>query len=526
MLAQFVYEDGAWVVDGDRRQLRSHGRAVPLGSRAFEIVERLAEAAGHFVDRAELVAHVWPGVTVEENTLRVHIHAIRKALGPDRTLLKTSSGRGYQLLGRWTTRGANGNKDNPAPLGSAQKPDQSVRSNLPSTVSELIGRDAALQELRDMVSAFRIVTLTGPGGIGKTTLAVELARRLVGEFDGSACLVELASLADPELLPSAVMAAMGLTGESNTITLDEVARAIGATKLLLVLDNCEHVIESAARFVEAIVRGCPNVSLVATSREFLRSEGERVYRVSGLQVPGWDEGSVNQLATYSAVELFVARTKALDDRFALDPVNLSAVAAISRRLDGIPLAIELAASRAATLGVHQVASSLKNRLDLLTGSRRTSLPRHRTLRAALDWSYELLPDEERRLLRCLAIFPGLFDLGDAAAVVQGDDLIDGLSNLIEKSLVIAETRGKLALYKLLGTTRLYALEKLGAAGEREAASRRHADYYRELLERLESGWSTRRPTIGAPATAGGSTMCGPHWTGPLRMKAMFRLAWR
>jgi predicted ATPase len=446
-----------------------------------------------FVSKNELVAHAWPGAIVQENTLRVHIHAIRKALGPDRTLLKTSSSRGYRLLGLWTTGQPDGDKDNSAPLSSARKVSRLARGNLPAAISELIGRNAALQELKDLVSAYRVVTLTGPGGIGKTTLALELGRTLAADFDGAAFVAELASIVDASLVSSAVAQALGLNLAASDITSEELVRAIGTARLFLVLDNCEHVIEAAAEVAEAIVRGCPHVSLVATSREFLRSEGERVYRVPALEVPDPGEKDVDQLAGCGAVALFLARTRAFDDRFSLHPANMSAVAGICRRLEGIPLAIEFAASRAATLGVQEVTAALKDHFDLLTSGRRTSLPRHRTLRATLDWSYELLSDSERRLLRCAAIFVGPFSLDDAAAVARSDDAVETLSNLVGKSLVVAEAKGKLTLYRLLETTRLYALDKLNAADEREATSRRHAEHYRDLLERLEPEWE-RPPT--------------------------------
>jgi predicted ATPase/DNA-binding winged helix-turn-helix (wHTH) protein len=482
----FVYDKGSWEIDGDQRELRAHGRPVPIGSRAFEIIEKLAESAGQVVSKNELVAHVWRGAVVEENTLRVHIHAIRKALGPDRTLLKSAAGRGYQLLGSWRTIEES---ESAAAALSASRP--VIRSNLPASTSDMIGRGPAMQHLRNLVSAFRVVTLAGPGGIGKTTLAVELARGMSTEFDGSVCLVELASLADPELVPSAVIAALGMSGESTAITSDEVARVIGTARLLLVLDNCEHVIDTAAALAEAIVQRCPHVSLVATSREIMRISAERVYRVPPLDLPESSREKRERLLDSSAVELFVARTQALDDQFSSDATTLSAVAAICRQLDGIPLAIEFAAAQTATLGVQQVAAGLRDRFKLLVSRRRTPLPRHRTLRATLDWSYELLPESERLLLQCLGTFAGSFTLGDAAAVAAIPDTIDRLSGLVDKSLVVTDSRGTATLYRLLDTTRAYALEKLAANGEQDSMARRHAEHYRALLERIEPEWEIR-----------------------------------
>ncbi len=491
MLALFVYENGSWEIDGDQRELRAHGQPVPIGSRALEIIEKLAESAGRVVSKDELVAHVWRGAVVGENTLRVHIHAIRKALGPDRTLLKSAAGRGYQLIGSWKTREET-NQPAMASTGRLPASGPLLRSSLPASASDIIGRGLAMQQLSDLASAFRVVTLAGPGGIGKTTLAVELARRLLDEFDGRVCFVELASLADPALVPSAVMAALGVTGESKTITSDEVARAIGAAKLLLVLDNCEHVIDTAAALAEAIVRKCPHVSLVATSREVMRINGERVYRVPPLDLPGSSSGEKGERPPdSSAVELFVTRAQALGGKIVLDAATLSAIAAVCQQLDGIPLAIEFAAAQAAILGVHHVAAGLRDRFGLLVSRRRTPLPRHQTLRATLDWSHELLPESERALLRCLGVFAGFFTFDDARAIAATPHTIEGLLSLVDKSLVAAESTGSATLYRLLDTTRAYALEKLEASRERASVARRHAEHYRDLLERIEPEWETR-----------------------------------
>ncbi|HET9353156.1 MAG TPA: winged helix-turn-helix domain-containing protein [Sphingomicrobium sp.] len=490
MLAEFVYEKGSWEVDTDRRELRAHGRAVPIGSRAFEIIEKLVRRAGRFVSKDELVEHVWKGAVVEENTLRVHIHAIRKALGPDRTLLKTDSGRGYRLIGRWTAKPGNGEQPDPA-VRSPHAQDNQPRSNLPAATSALIGRESELQQLRILVSAYRVVTLTGAGGIGKTSLAFELARSVLPEFDDGVCQAELAALADPQLVPSAVAAALGLSATSALTTADGLARTIGMAKILLVLDNCEHLADAVARLIESIVRQCPNASVLVTSREVMRVDGERVFRVPPLVVPEEGRENQQQLQGYSAVELFLTRMQALDDRFSPAATDMAEVTAICRHLDGIPLAIEFAAARAATLGVRQVASGLANRFELLTSRRRSALPRHRTLRATLDWSYELLPESERGLLRALAIFAGPFTLDDAREIAAASDTIEQLSELVDKSLVIAEPRGSDTLYRLLETTRAYAFEKLEASGKHGDVARRHAEHYRAFFERIEPEWQSR-----------------------------------
>src|ERR1700720_143144 len=404
---QLVYESGEWEVDLARRELRARGVPVPIGGRAFEIIEVLVQSAGEVVTKGDLAARVWPGMIVEENTLQVHISAIRKALGRDRGILKTASGRGYRLLGEWTSRQECTSSVDSMDLEPMRSRAEPFQTNLPAAASELVGRTNAVQQLRGLLSAYRVVTLTGPGGIGKTKLALEVARGLFPSFQGDVRLVDLVSLSDPGLVPSAVAGGLGLKLGGNEISAELVARAIGAQKLLLVLDNCEHVIDAAAKLAETVVGMCPRTTILATSREILKIEGEYVYRVPPLDVPPQHEEPGNILG-HSAVLLFIATTRALQSDFSPHRENLRAIAAICRRLDGIPLAIDLAAARVATLGLQQVAAGLDNHLGLLTGGRRTALPRHQTLRATLDWSYELLPEPERLVLRRLAVFIGDF----------------------------------------------------------------------------------------------------------------------
>jgi non-specific serine/threonine protein kinase len=416
-----VYELGEWEVDLARRELRARGVPVPIGGRAFEIMEVLVQSARELVTKNDLSARVWPGVIVEENTLQVHISAIRKALGPDREMLKTASGRGYRLLGAWTSRQECTSSVDSIDLEPMPSPAESFQTNLPAAASELVGRTNAVQQLHGLLSAYRVVTLTGPGGIGKTRLALEVARGLFPSLQGGVRLVELVSLSDPALVPTAVAGVLGLKLGGSEISAESVARAIGARKLLLVLDNCEHVIDAAARLAETVVRMCPRTTILATSREILNIEGEYVYRVPPLDVPPQYEEPGNILA-HSAVQLFIATTRALQSDFSPDEENLPAIAAICRRLDGIPLAIDLAAARIATLGLQQVAAGLDNRLGMLTGGRRTALPRHQTLRATLDWSYQLLPEPERQVMRRLAVFAGDFTAEAASSVAAGGEI--------------------------------------------------------------------------------------------------------
>jgi len=472
---------------------------VPIGGRAFEIIEVLVQSAGELVTKNDLSARVWPGAIVEDNTLQFHISAIRKAFGQDREMLKTASGRGYRLLGAWTSRQEDTSTVDSIDLEPMRSPAEPFQTNLPAAASELVGRTIAVQDLRALLSAYRVVTLTGPGGIGKTRLALEVARGLFPSFQGDVRLVELVSLSDPGLVPTAVAGVLGLKLGGDEISAESVARAIGARKLLLVLDNCEHVIDAATRLAETIVRMCPRTTILATSREILKIEGEHVYRVPPLDVPSQYEEPGN-IPGHSAVQLFIATTRALYSDFSPDGENLAAIAAICRRLDGIPLAIDLAATRVATLGLQQVAAGLDNRFGMLIGGRRTALPRHQTLRATLDWSYELLPESERLVMRRLAVFAGDFTAEAASSVaadgkVAASEAVCSLANLVTKSLVMVEVGSVIAHYRLHETTRAYALEKLTEGGEFEQVARRHAKYYRDLFDSAE----TELETLPAPA---------------------------
>jgi predicted ATPase/DNA-binding winged helix-turn-helix (wHTH) protein len=484
--ANLVYACDQWEIDLGRRELRSRGIPVPLGSRAFEIVKVLVQTTG-FVTRDHMMEQVWPGVFVSKGTIRVHIFAVRKALGQDRAMLKTVSGRGYCLLGSWAPQQREATA---APVYSAliRTSGAPPANNFPPIITRLIGRAAAAQYVRDLVSAYRVVTLTGPGGIGKTSLAIKAVRYLLPDFEDGGWIVELASLSDPGLVPSTVVSTLGLK-LGGEISAESVARAIGGRNLLLVLDNCEHVIDAVANLAETLTRLCPRTTIVATSREVLRIDGESVYRVPPLDVPDLGQAAPDYIMQYSAVELFVARTKALNGGFSPRAEDLASIATICRRLDGIPLAIELAATSAAALGTTYVSLGLHDRFALLTRGRRTALARQRTLRATLDWSYELLPETERRLLRSLAVFSAGFTIDAAAAVLTDTGLdaamvTDSIVNLASKSLVVLGGTQGATRWHLLETIRAYALEKLAEQGEADAVSGRHAVYFRDLFTPL------------------------------------------
>jgi len=470
----------------DQRALLLDGHRVSIRSRAFDLLLALVERRERVILKQELIELVWSGRVVEEGNLTVHIAGLRKLLG--KGVIATLPGRGYRFVAPVEeTTAAEGappgiGQNAPSATDGPRNTRQSA-GNLPSPGAELVGRTSALQSLRDLIPGQRVVTLTGPAGIGKTTLSLEICRSLASEFHDGTWFVDLSSLSDPGPVPSAAAGTLGLKLGGTTITSEMVARGIGEQNLLLVLDNCEHVIEAAADLAEAVARRCPRTTVLATSREMLRVAGEAVYRVAPLELPASDDEKLEHLLQRSAVELLVMRTKALNASLEPDESSRSAVAAICRRLDGIPLAIEFAAASVASLGFTQVAAHLDDRFRFLTRGRRTALPRQQTLRAALDWGYELLPEAERRLLRHLGVFAGGFTV-DAAAAVPGDDpeagaIAGDLAALTAKSFVVFDGSVPGGRWRLLETIRAYALEKLRESGELEQAARRHAQHFRD-----------------------------------------------
>ena len=411
------FEFGRFRILPQRREVLIDGRPMELGGRAFDALVVLIEANGAVVSKDELMSRVWPGRIVEENNLHAQIKALRKAFS-DHDLIRTVVGRGYQF-----TREIRGH---PADQSERAKPREALevpgppraRTNLPAPTSDLIGREAEMSEGIGLVADYRFVTLTGMGGIGKTRLAVEVARRLLPQFADGVWIAELASLSDPQLVPITVAATLGLELVSGVVSPERIAAALGSKHIMLVLDNCEHVIDAAAGMVEALLHANPAARVIATSREPLRAESEHLYRVPPLAVPAEDTEAPEDLLRHGAVALFVARARAADPHFAPDQPTAAVIAAICRRLDGIPLALELAAARASTLGLQQLASRLDDRFSFLKEGRRTALARHQTLRATLDWSYELLSGSERAVLRRLSIFVGSFTLAAAHAVVE------------------------------------------------------------------------------------------------------------
>jgi predicted ATPase/DNA-binding winged helix-turn-helix (wHTH) protein len=483
-----------------RRELLADGRPIKLGGRAFDVLMALIEARGAVVSKDALMRRVWPDRIVEENSLQAQIAALRAAFGAERELIRTVAGRGYQFIGE--VRVLSAGQDDRADAGVVSA-ERVPPTNLPEAISELIGRDDELAEILNLAATHRLVTLTGTGGIGKTRLALAAARRRLPEFPEGVWLAEFSSLADPGLVSATVAAAVGIELGAGEVSAQRVAQALAGRRLLLVLDTCEHVIDAAAAMAEAVLRAGSAAGIIATSREPLRAEGERVYPVPPLPVPA-AEGE--DPWRYGAVLLFVVRSRASGTHVSEDRQLARVVAAICRRLDGIPLAIELAAARAAALGIEELAVRLDDRFHLLSGGRRTALPRHQTLRATLDWSCELLAEPERVILRRLAVFAGAFSLEAAGVVaasteISASEVVECLSSLVAKSLIAAEVEPAVARYRLLDTTRAYALEKLSESGELERLARRHGEYYRDLFKRAETELDAQ-PTAEWPADYG------------------------
>jgi predicted ATPase/DNA-binding winged helix-turn-helix (wHTH) protein len=477
---------GPFRLSATERLLEKDGVPQHLSSRALDILIALVERAGEVVSKQDLIARAWPNVTVDETSLRVHVAGLRKALGDGQAgarYVANIPGRGYCFVAP-VTRSTEPIAASTHVVGSDQP------QVLPPPLSRMIGRDEAVRTLSEVLTAKRFVTIHGPGGIGKTTVAISVGHAQLPVFHGDVRFFDLGSVSDPAVLPSAIASTLGLIVQSSDPTPNLISY-LRDRRMLLILDSCEHVIEAAADLAERIFQEAPAVHILATSREALRVEGEYVYRLSALDSP--PEGvelTAAQLLAFPAAHLFVERATASGDHFELTDADAPVVAQICRKLDGIALAIELAAGRVSAHGLHEIAALLDHRLELLWRGRRTALPRHQTLSATLDWSHDFLSEVERTVLRRLSIFVGTFTL-EAAQAVAADDLLDGLQtieaigDLVGKSLISASGETSMR-YRLLDTTRAYALARLADSGEADAVARQHAVYYREFLERTNA----------------------------------------
>ena len=475
-----------------QRLLLESNQPVRLGSRAFDILAALVERAGEVVGKEELIARAWPDTYVEEANLKIQVSALRRALGDGQggnRYVITVPGRGYNFVA--PVRREESSRASPPPTAAA-----AAIHNLPFAGTRMIDREEAVAALVSRLSRQRLVTVVGPGGIGKTTVALAVAERMVASYEHGVWLVDLAPLGDPRLVPSAVATVLGLEIHTED-PLAVLVAALRDNRMLLLLDNCEHVIEAVASLAEAVLSGARGLSILATSREPIEVAGEWEYRLAPLGCPQPSSGlTAAEAAAFPAVQLFVERVTAIVEDFELTDANAPAVVEICRRLDGLPLAIEFAAPGVSVLGVEGLAAHLDDSLPLLETPRRAAMPRHRTMRAVIDWSYGLLSEDEQLLFRALGVFAGGFTVEAAAAVVLDTaktpiGAIDRLSDLVAKSLVVADVSGAKSRFGLLDTTRAYAIEKLDESGERERLARRHAGFYRDLFERAEREAPTR-----------------------------------
>jgi predicted ATPase/class 3 adenylate cyclase len=375
------------------------------------------------------------------------------------------------------------------PLASLDNPE--LPNNLPGQLSAFVGRGAELSQVRSLVSSSRLVTLTGAGGCGKTRLALQAAAELLGTVRDGVWFVSLAPLTEAEAIPGAVASVLGLAEQpGQRPVLDSLIDALREQDTLILLDNCEHVIDGAAKFCAQLVRECPRLRILATSREPLGIDGEHVYRVPSLSLPRAEAEGIDDIAASDAVRLFVERAQVQDPGFVLDDASAPLVASVCRRLDGIPLALELAAARLSSMSLQQVGDRLDQRFRLLTGGSRNAMPRQQTLQATVDWSFGLLTKPERDVLRRLSVFAGGFELEAAEAIcaaesVDAFDVLDLIGSLVSKSLVIAERAPETVRYRMLETIRQYAAEELlRSCGEDEvvAARDRHAGYFVRVAE--------------------------------------------
>src|ERR1700683_2108843 len=476
---------GPFRLRATERVLEKDGIALKIGSRALDILVALVERAPDVVINRELISRVWGKLVIDESSLRWHIASLRKTLGDDESgarYVTNVVARGYCFAAPviWTAAAPTTSESLAASLSVPRLPRRPLR---------MVGRDDTVRDLAKRLREQRFVSIVGAGGIGKTTVAIAVAHEVLSEFDGAVQFLDLAAIENPQLVGGALASQLGLSVVSEN-PLRVILASLRERRVLLVLDNCEHVIEAVAALAENIFRDAPQVHILATSRESLRAQGERVHHLSPLKFPPPESASLTatQALGFPAVQLFVEQVAASGYAFELNDEDAPTIAEICRRLDGIALALELAASRVGVHGVQAIASLLENEFRLLWRGRRTALPRHQTLRATLDWSYNLLSETERLTLRRLAIFVGAFSL-EAALAVVGEDLdpaevTETLATLVDKSLVALDTTATMR-YRLLDTTRAYARQKLAESGEHATIARRHGEYFTYCLERFK-----------------------------------------
>lgn len=473
----FAFGDFAFLPE--RSLLLKNGERVRIGSRALALLGALVANVGRFVPNEDLMAAGWPGISVEDSNLRVQMTALRRLLGeekPGSPLISNAPGRGYALTAStFSELGAGHGKPGPAPPA----PLTILPVSLPVPLTPLIGRQDASALLLERLASRRLISVVGPGGIGKTRLALDACWQVLDTRSWRIVFIDLAPLTSDEFVISAIAVALGVEQTSTTPVLETVIRTLHAGETLLMLDNCEHVLDAVAELTERLLRTVPRLRVLTTSREPLRVEGEVTIRLGGLDMPE-DDGalSTHNALSYPAIELFVESAAADADMHALTPEDYADISRICRRLDGIPLAIELAAARVSQFGLHELLRHVETQYNILSEGRRGSVPRHRTLRATLNWSFDGLSANEQTLLCRLALFRSSFGLDGARAVseVAQHEALNAISSLVNKSLVVAAHGGGQVRYRLLETTRAFAEERLGESAAANDGRRLHAQY--------------------------------------------------
>ncbi|WP_276122049.1 ATP-binding protein [Pararhizobium qamdonense] len=453
-----------------RRSLMRGNSVVSLGSRATDILLYLIAHPGELKTNQEIVKHVWPDTFVDEANLRVHVSALRKALGDTKAephFIANIPGRGYTFIARVERR-------------SSEMPTEQFQASPEFRDVDLvrvIGRDQTIEAILSQLEKGRLITVTGPGGIGKSTVAKVIGSRLSDKL--KIVRVDLSEVASGELVPTVIASAIGVPSRSDSL-IDAISKSLETVPSLVILDGCEHLIEDATRFVDTILQQTTLVRFLATSREPLRGNGERVHRLLPLELPVSLVGPEEALR-FPAVQLFVERADACLGGYELTEEDVPLVIDICTRLDGIALAIELAAGRLESMGISSLGKSLDDCFKVLSRGRRTALPRHQTLRAALDWSYLLLTPSEQGALAALSVCRGRFTMG-AAEALMAEDADDLVAALVAKSLLVVEAGPRGQLYRMLDTTRIYAAEKLSDLGRFDDTMSNFADYMRQLLD--------------------------------------------
>jgi len=503
---------GSFRLSATERLLLHGDQPVVLGGRALDILITLVQRAGEVVSRQELIDRVWPGLTVEKANLRVHIANLRKALGDGREgarYIANVPGRGYCFVAAIQRGGASPEAPSAASASLKNIP------KLPAQLPRMVGRDEIVATLSMQLTSLRFLSIVGPGGIGKTTVAVAVAHALLDEFDGAVFFFDLSMISDPALVVTTIASALGyLTPALDP--LPGLLASVADKNLLLVLDSCEHLIEVVASLAERIFTVAPSVSLLTTTREALRVEGESVHLLSPLHGPRNDiHLTASDALASPAVQLFMERARASGYRSELVDADAPIVAKICERLDGIALAIELAAGRVGTYGIRGIAELLDDRLELLWQGRRI-VPRHQTLQSALDWSYDLLSGPEKTVLCRLSVFVGGFTLQAAQTVADDSDpeplhLAKTIASLVDKSLVSISANREQNHFRLMDTTRSYAAVKLQESGEAEIIARRHALYCAEYLEIRASG-ATVFPDLSVSSVEVGNIRAALEWS--------------